>query len=764
MVRLNVVVVLALGVLLPVPLLGAGKPVFDFAEVGPEAYRPLRRELRAFHPDECHGKCRRADVLASHQKMRDEVKAWAAAHPGYDALDVRREHYRALARHFVPVTFTNSPFYFEAGVNGGWVESHNPARVVDSLCWKFYREQGLVPDEIFKRSSELHRQRYSLVCGPLVDNMHHVAPLRTILKKGFRGVRDEVAAALATCPANDPLGRKELETALVGLDTIHELQRKFTTRYDSPWEPPKTFLEGLNALWFVREMLALTDGVDIYELGRADHWLYDLYKADLAAGRITEESARDLVRRFMIHSDCHHDGAIPVDSYSDHEAEMPLTLGGCDEDGRPVWNELTRMFLEEHQRMGLVFPKMHVRFSRNSPREYLELIAQQVLDGHAVFAMFNDDTTIPSMERLGVPTPQARDYVCCGCWDPAVDSLFDQDDANYMSVIRVIEATIYQDREEMARAGLRMDPIDGCETYEEVERVFMANFLRFFRDVCSMYTRYGRSGAKVFPHPAYTMCMEGGIASRRDTTDGGLRFRPKVMTLAFLANAVDSMCAIRRVVFERRFCTLGEFLSAVRGNWQGERAQAIRAEVLKSPSWGDNSAESNALMKKWIDTVADDIDGLKNDQGGPYVLACWIYREFMYWGEKTRATPDGRYDGERLAQGFAPSEYRNRSGVADIFNALGSLDHSRLYASNANLMFGGEGFDKTHLGAIFAVFAEKGGHLLQPNCCDVETLRDAQVHPERHQDLMVKVCGFSARFISLSKRWQDEVIARHRLR
>jgi formate C-acetyltransferase len=169
-------------------------------------------------------------------------------------------------------------------------------------------------------------------------------------------------------------------------------------------------------------------------------------------------------------------------------------------------------------------------------------------------------------------------------------------------------------------------------------------------------------------------------------------------------------------------------------------------------------------MKWWIDSIAESLEGLRTDQGGEYRLSCMIYREYMEWGAKTPATPDGRYDGERFAQGFAPSDLRCRAGIGDLFNAIGSLDHTKLCASNANLTFGGEDFSPATLAAVFRVFAEKGAHLLQPNCNAVETLLDAQRHPERHLDLMVKVCGFSTRFVTLSPRFQQEIIDRHRLK
>ena len=184
-------------------------------------------ELRAFYPDECHGKCKHPAFDASDRAIRADLRAYAAAHPDYDALDIRRESYRAMRKHFHPFLFSESPFYFEAGVNGGWVMGIMPAREVNNLCRRFYREKGLVPDEAFARQRERNRQRYSLCCGPLVDDMHHVPAFHTVFTKGFKGVREETAAALAVCPKDDPLGRKELETALEGLDTIHALQLKF---------------------------------------------------------------------------------------------------------------------------------------------------------------------------------------------------------------------------------------------------------------------------------------------------------------------------------------------------------------------------------------------------------------------------------------------------------------------------------------------------------------------------------------------------------
>ena len=316
------------------------------------SFAEFRKELRAFYPDECHGICKDPRQTNSVAAIGRELDAWAAAHPGFDALDIRRESYLLMRKHVQPFLFRTSPFYFELGCNGGWCHNcvSTAGRHVNRICSRFYREKGLIPDSAFALQHARQGQSLALCCGPFSDDMHHVPPFRTILAKGFGGVRAEVAAALEKCPKDDPLGRKELETALVGFDTVREIQLAFAAEAKKllsqsnnqtieqsnnlrriaeaasrcPWEPPKTFFEGLNTLWFVREVLGYVDGTDQFSLGRPDAWLIDLYRGDLAAGRITVEEARELVGKFLMTADCHHDRTIPVNGYNDHEMEIPM--------------------------------------------------------------------------------------------------------------------------------------------------------------------------------------------------------------------------------------------------------------------------------------------------------------------------------------------------------------------------------------------------------------------------------------------------------
>ena len=422
------------------------------------------------------------------------------------------------------------------------------------------------------------------------------------------------------------------------------------------------------------------------------------------------------------------------------------------------------MFLDAHLGCNCVFPKLHCRVGSNSPEPYLRKIASLLLANHAVFTLLNDDRYVKQYMAEGFSAEDARSFIGCGCWNGYIDSVMDVDGANYTSVIRILELAIHKNPELEKELRLVIEPLDGAKTFEEVEEIAYRNFIRFFRDVLATYTRYGGVNARVFPHPVYSVCLRGGIESRRDTTEGGVASRPRIMTLGFIGNAIDSLCAIRQLCFIDKTCTLAELLAAVRSNWQGQRGEELRMRALAAPYWGDGGEVATGMMSRWMKRIRIDIDGFLNDQGGPYRLAVYAYREFMYWGQKTKATPDGRRDGDRLAQGFSPSEYRCKEGVTAVMNAIGELPHEALYASNANLTFDRSAMSEALMAAIIRVFAKKGSHMMQPNCNSVEELLDAQLHPERHQDIIVRVCGFSARFVSLSKRWQDEVIERHRLR
>ena len=738
-------------------------------------YDNLRQELRAFHPEECHELCRDPEKIANRDRMAAILNDFADQHPGANAAVLRKKLYHVAAEHFYPVVFKNSPFYFETGINGGWA----PGGIGRWLAEHNDKIKLEVPEDARRRFSAMNRNRFALCCGFFVDSIHHLPPFTAVLQKGFKGLYEDAKAAASKARTDDE--RDFIAAAIAGFEAIPVICERFARRAEellastddpqqrrfltmiatharrSPWLPPTTFYEGLNMFWFCREVFAELDGLSCFSIGHPDDMLYELYQQDLAAGRLTREDAYDLICRFLIHADCHENSFSPVVKGNDHEMEIPLTLGGCDSQGREIFNDITRMCLQAHRELDLVFPKLHCRYSAKSSSEYLQLIAKDIYAGRGVISGFNDDAFIPALTRGGVSLADARRFVCTGCWDGNADSAGDTDTANYFSLARVLEATIYHDPEVEQAIDFHFQPIDDAQSFTQLRDTVYGNVIGLMKKMLADYTEYGKLYVKIAPAPFFSACQDGCLDTLKDIYAGGARYNFRVVTLAFFANLLDSLLAIKKICFDDHSCTLPQFLAAVRSNWQN--ADELRQQALHAPHWGDDSADTTALARFFHDSIFAEVSKLKNNRGGSYQLASWIYREFRFWGEKTRALPDGRRDGDYLAQGLNPS-FLHADTLTTMINAISRLDHSHFFASNTNFVIGRQHASPDIIEALFRSFAQRGMHLLQLNCFSREDLLDAQKHPERHQSLIVRMCGFSARFVILSPEWQREVISR----
>lgn len=749
-------------------------------EFNPESLLPLREELRAFYPDECHGDCKRPAIVQNYLDIETKMDEWLAEHPDPNIFTVKRQFYRTLAENFRPVIFRNSPFYFEGGANGGWW-NHNPG-----MTWfrKNFSERlaNAIPKARIDRFRARNANRFTLCCGFFTDEIHHVIPISVVLQQGLKGIWQHAQKAAKTAASRSE--KLWFDAMLEGLEAIHHIQLSFAheakrlladnalspqQRLDlqriadaasrAPWEPPQTFFEGLNTAWFLREILGLTDGLAVFSLGHPDAMLLKLYQDDLAAGRLTPAEAFRLVACWLLTAECHHDPMRTVAAYNDHEAEIPVTLGGCDRDGNEVFNDITRMVILAHRKLNLAFPKLHCRCSASSSDEYIRLLAQDIHNGRGVHTLFNDDITITTLMNAGKSLEDAREHICSGCWDTACDSRENRYGANYFSLARILEAMIYHDPELDRQVDFNFTPLDACTSYDELCNAVIDNISRFAASCLDDRTASESQSVHAYPHPLYSACLDGCIDSHRDEAVGGAKYNVTDLDMAFLGNVVDSLLAIRHICFDKRLCSLQELLANVRSNWTLN--PALREAALKAPYWGDDSPASTDLARRLQTALYAITSSKRNGRGGPFVLCSWIYREYRFWGEKMRALPDGRHDGDYLAQALNPSSFRTSQPVTTTLNAISRLDHSLFDSSNINLTLERSTTSLEHIIALFRTFCQLKMHMLQPNCLSREDLLDAQLHPERHSNLIVKVCGFSARFIALSPEWQKAILDRH---
>ena len=267
-----------------------------------------------------------------------------------------------------------------------------------------------------------------------------------------------------------------------------------------------------------------------------------------------------------------------------------------------------------------------------------------------------------------------------------------------------------------------------------------------------------------YPTPFLSVLMEGCYAKGKDVTAGGTIYNQTGISACGMANVVDSLMAIKTLVFDRKEYTLEEMAAACAADFDGqeELLQKIRQQC---PHFGNDEDEVDELMAQLIAWYADFVDQLENPRGGKYQLGLYSVEDHAYMGQHTGALPDGKRAGEALANGLSPVQGRDHKGPTAVIDSVVKTDLRP--AANGmvlDLKFSPSFLEKpTHRHAIKAMldtYFALGGVELQMNIVDRDTLLDAQAHPERHEDLVVRVSGFSALFVTLMKTTQDEIIAR----
>ncbi len=707
----------------------------------------------------------------------------AETRKGVSAVELKAVQYEIIAEEFTPVLFRHSPFYSEMGVKAA---EYDGVPGLGAGGWLFLRNR-----ELFRKKNPLALEQYyaggrhgiQLSYGPYIDYDHHCFPYTNVMEHGLEFFYRLAAEEKKKTPVAEEL--LFLDSAMRGLLAVRRIAEKFAAAAETevknaapgencdflkriasvaaevPWRKPETFYEGLCCIWFLHEVCASIEGIGMSVVGHLDRLLGPLYRRDREAGRLTSEEAYDLICRFLVYIDCKYDSYRPVDqSFNRQEQGDVLVLGGCDSEGKSICNEVTFLILKAHHELKLIYPKIHCRISRNSPPEFLDAANRDFLSGRNVIAFLNDDALIPAQILAGKSPADARRYVAGGCWE-VIDEGFEHSAGanNYFNLARVMDLSIHDSESVERETGDHFRRIDGARTFEEVYGIVMDNVLRTIRRRCQMIRENGCVWEQVSPAPFFSACLSDCLKAHRDYTAGGGRYNPHGLPLASFAVFVDSLLSIRTLCFEKRWCSLSVLLDAVRADWN--RAENLRQMALSAPRFGDDSEAANALAGRILKDLFNGTRDLKNERGGAFQLGLYNYVDIVDWASKTSATPDGRRKGDFLTQGLTPSRRAGGMSLTTVFRSCSSLDLSKFPANSLlTVSLARNGIDSAILRALEYSFAESGIGMLQLNCIDRSQLEDARIHPENHTDLIVRLYGYSARFVTLTAKMQEEFLSR----
>lgn len=736
------------------------------------AYQALREELHQYYLNDLPPRVEA--FYADCTKKLDD-----AYEEGMSVYDMKRLQDRIISDEIDPVVFRNSPFFYSTATFLGRNHYSPTARWTYNRNEHFFWEQD---EELYRLRKIQTAEKLYTICGVFNDSWDHFGfYYRPILKGGLRSVYEKALAQME--------GANETETAFLsavceGLLAIRKLAGKFAQKAETlaqdaqdeesrlhyeriartaariPWEKPESFYEALCVYLFMKEMVEALDGIGSNTFGRLDMDLWDIYQQDLKCGALTEEEAYDLICRFLLCSDCRYDHDMKMVGSWDHEMENTYVLGGCDAEGKPFYNDLTRLFLTATREEKIIYPKIKCRFGENSPKAYLDEINKAVIAGNSAILYQNDDAVIEAFLRAGRPIEECRDYLVSGCWDILCNGVEKIDSATYFNLIKPFEYSVHRLYDKMELVGVTFETLDDAKDFEEVYRITIENLRRMMKERMRVTCKGGRIWDRVDILPIYSSTLGDCLENRKDFTSGGAKYHDEKLMCLGLPNLTDSLLAIKTLCFDTGRYTLKEFLNAVRSNWEGYEDMQI--EAIRCHGWGDGNEDSCELANRITTDVFNMASEMETTYGGKLFIGHLTYTEIRFWGEQTLATPDGRKNGEYFSQGLTPSRLKKIPSSTSVIESLASLDRSMLAGNSVvNVILPSNKVSLDTLEAFLRASATTAMQSLQLNCFTKEQLLDAQKHPENHRDLVVRVTGFSARFTSLSPEWQHEVLTRN---
>ena len=534
-----------------------------------------------------------------------------------------------------------------------------------------------------------------------------------------------------------------------------------------PLNGARTFHEALQSLRILHYAM-WCEGEYHCGLGRIDQYLFPYYDADIKAGRLTDETALEELEEFFIACNRDSDLYIGVQQGDNGQSVM---LGGVTRDGKPAFNDLSRLCLKACGELKLVDPKINLRVDKSTPLEIYELGTELTAKGLGFPQYANDDVVIPALERWGYEPEDARDYSVAACWEFLVPGCgMDINNIDAVSFVGALDAALRIltkcARDEVVGLPERSEPEgpqgaarrrDAEVSFEDVKAEFKAEVQRRADALVEKYRH-----VEILPGPFVSVISTDCIKKARDISKGA-KYNNFGIHGTGIAVAVDSLASVRELVFEKKLVTLPDLVSLLDSDFAGR--DDIRAAAKGAPKMGNADARADDLAKWLIDFWGHAFDGKKNDRGGIFRPGTGSAMYYIWHTRDVPASADGRLKGEPLSANYAPSLDVPVKGPVSVVRSFTEPDlgpvcnggpltieiHDSAFAMS-------DGVEK--VAHLVKFFIERGGHQMQINTINRDTLLDAQAHPERHRHLIVRVWGWSGYFIELDKPYQDQIIKR----
>ena len=529
-----------------------------------------------------------------------------------------------------------------------------------------------------------------------------------------------------------------------------------------PAEKPESFWEAVQFVWFVQSALHQENYEQAISMGRIDQYLYPYYYRDLKDGRIDKQKAFEILANLWVKT---NEIVPPFDSllelfFSGQSTNQALTIGGCDIYGRDATNELTYLMLEVTNRLRLRQPNVHVRVSKKTPEEFLVKLAEVIASGCNAVALFNDEVAVEALRAVGVRDADAWNYTTVGCVEIApFGNSFTSSDAALINVAKALEYAMNEGKD--VQFGYEFGvKTKRPKTLEELVENFKKQLSHIIKLVVKGSNVLNYANAEVKPTPLLSLCIENCFEKGTDVTRGGALYNFTGIQAVGVADVGDSFAAIERAL-EAGY-TMEEIIEACMKNFVGD--EKLRRILIESPKYGNDDDRADRYTRMVLEYYCDEVNKHRNFRGGYFTAGCYPMTTNVGFGFFTSALPSGRKSGEALNPGVCPSSGMDREGVTAVIRSASKINYTKI-PNGASLtinlsedVLGSKGVEV--IKALIKSAVDLGCMHVQFNILKEDVLKKAQEEPEKYRWLLVRVAGWSAYFVELSKPVQDEIIRR----
>ncbi len=534
-------------------------------------------------------------------------------------------------------------------------------------------------------------------------------------------------------------------------------------------EPPSSFYEAIQYIWFTQNIANIIFSRSVLALGRLDQLLWPYYQKDLRDNRISQDFALELIEELNLKLtwNC---TLLPTDYTTISNAlglnTQTITISGMDKEGKDATNEISYLFLEAYKNIKSLTSDLSIRVHENTPKKfYIECI--KVFKTTSGIAFYNDDVIVPALVKSGYSLEDARDYVLIGCVEPTGQgNSFAATGRMFLNLPGVLEFTLNNGFSNVSRQidGLETGDPGDFATFESFYDAF-ARQLHFNVEKTVKIARIGDEEViKYFQQPFVSASLEGCMESGKDYTSGGAKYNFSSITAYGFGTLVDSFYIIKKIVYDEKIMSLPELIEILNLNFR--RKENIRQSFInKYEKWGNDNDDIDKLAVRLWDTFCTEVVKHKTIRGGHYNPGAYSMGIHVMIGFITRASADGRKAMRPLSNSLSPVNNVEKSGITATLNSIAKLNYE--LAANGvavNVRFHPLNFENDEnvekFYHLLNGYFGSGGMQIQPTVVSTETLKDAQKHPENYPDLIVKVGGYNATFVDLGIPIQMDIIDR----